>query len=247
MRHSSLLKSAFPISLLLLIWQALSIFINTAVLPSPLMVLNTLILAIKNGELLYHLGFTLYRLCLSFFIAMVLGISIGLLLGRSEKVNQFFNSWLIIFLNIPALVSTILCYVWFGLIETAAIFAIVINKLPNVIVTIREGAKNIDEELVEMATVYQLGYFKTLQHVILPQLFPYIMAAARTGLALIWKIVLVVELLGRSNGMGYQIHLFFQLFDISSILAYTVSFIIIIHFIEIAILQPLDKTAKQWK
>ena len=73
------------------------------------------------------------------------------------------------------------------------------------------------------------------------------MASARTGLALIWKIVLVVELLGRSDGMGYQIHLFFQLFDITSILAYTVSFIIVIQFIEMAILKPLDKKAQRWK
>jgi NitT/TauT family transport system permease protein len=51
------------------------------------------------------------------------------------------------------------------------------------------------------------------------------MAATRSGLALIWKIVLVVEMLGRSDGMGYQLHLFFQLFDVASILAYTVAFI----------------------
>ncbi len=132
-------------------------------------------------------------------------------------------------------------------ISTAAIFAVVINKLPNVIVTIREGAKNLDEELIEMAKAYRFGRLKTLRHVILPQLFPYIMASARTGLALIWKIVLVVELLGRSDGMGYQIHLFFQLFDITSILAYTVSFIVVIQFIEMAILKPLDKNAQRWK
>ena len=73
------------------------------------------------------------------------------------------------------------------------------------------------------------------------------MASARTGLALIWKIVLVVELLGRSDGMGYQIHLFFQLFDITSILAYTVSFIFVIQLIETTILNPLDKQSQRWK
>ncbi len=133
------------------------------------------------------------------------------------------------------------------MIETAAIFAVVVNKLPNVIVTIREGARNLDEELLEMAEAYQFGPLKTLSQVILPQLYPYIMASARTGLALIWKIVLVVELLGRSDGMGYQIHLFFQLFDITSIMAYTVSFIIIIQLIEMMVLQPLDKKSQRWK
>jgi len=124
---------------------------------------------------------------------------------------------------------------------------VVINKLPNVIVTIREGARNLDEELIQMAKAYRFGRLKTLSHVIMPQLYPYIMASARTGLALIWKIVLVVEMLGRSDGMGYQIHLFFQLFDITSILAYTVSFIVVIQLIEMIILKPLDKKSQRWK
>jgi NitT/TauT family transport system permease protein len=66
-------------------------------------------------------------------------------------------------------------------------------------------------------------------------------------LALIWKIILVVELLGRSNGMGYQLHLFFQLFDVASLLAYTVAFVAVIQLIEVLILKPLDKKAQRWR
>jgi NitT/TauT family transport system permease protein len=247
MPRSAFLNSTLSLGLLLLIWQLTAALIATPVLPSPLNVLNTLVTSVQSGELPHHLGITLYRLTISFFLAMFLGTALGLILGRYKKTNVFFDSWLIILLNVPALVTIILCYIWFGLNETAAIFAVVINKLPNVIVTIREGAKNLDEELIAMAKAYQFGQLKTLQHVIMPQLYPYVMASARTGLALIWKIVLVVELLGRSDGMGYQIHLFFQLFDITSILAYTVSFIIVIQLIEMAILKPLDQKAQRWK
>jgi NitT/TauT family transport system permease protein len=73
------------------------------------------------------------------------------------------------------------------------------------------------------------------------------MGATRTGLALIWKIILVVELLGRSNGMGYQLHLFFQMFDVASILAYTVAFVSVIQLIELTILKPLDRKSQQWR
>ena len=247
MSRFTFLPPLLSLSLLVVTWQVLAAVLNTAVLPSPLLVLDTLIAALKTGELQHHLSITLYRLAISFFLAMLLGTAIGLMLGRYKKANTFFDSWLIILLNIPALVTIILCYIWFGLIETAAIFAVVINKLPNVIVTIREGARNLDEDLIDMAKAFQFGRVKTLLHVILPQLYPYIMASARTGLALIWKIVLVVELLGRSDGMGYQIHLFFQLFDITSIMAYTVSFIVVIQFIEMTILKPLDKKSQRWK
>ncbi len=184
---------------------------------------------------------------MSFSIAMLLGCAIGIVLGRNKKLDAFFDNWLVIFLNIPALVTIILCYVWFGLVESAAILAVVINKLPNVIVTIREGTRTLDQDLLDMARCYHFGRRKTLVHVIWPQLHPFVMGATRSGLALIWKIILVVELLGRSNGMGYQLHLFFQLFDVAGILAYTIAFVSVIQLIEVVILKPLDKKSQRWR
>lgn len=178
---------------------------------------------------------------------MSLGCVIGIVLGRNKKLDAFFDNWLILFLNVPALVTIILCYVWFGLVESAAIFAVVINKLPNVIVTIREGTRALDQDLLEMARCYHFSKRKTLVHVIWPQLYPFVMGATRSGLALIWKIILVVELLGRSNGMGYQLHLFFQLFDVAGILAYTIAFVAVIQLLEVFILKPLDIQARRWR
>ena len=66
----------------------------------------------------------------------------------------------------------------------------------------------------------------------LPQLAPIIAAAARGGIALIWKIVLVVEFLGRSNGIGFKIHLYFQLFDVAMVLVYALSFVAVMLLIE---------------
>ena len=83
--------------------------------------------------------------------------------------------------------------------------------------------------------------------VYLPQLYPYLMAAARSGLALIWKIVLVVELLGRSNGVGFQLNVFFQFFDIESILAYTLAFAAVILVVEAAGLRPLERRLNRWR
>ncbi len=203
--------------------------------------------ACVSGQLPFHLGVTLLRLLVSFSIAMLLGSAIGIVLGRHKKLDAFFDNWLVIFLNVPALVTIILCYVWFGLIESAAILAVVINKLPSVIVTIREGARSLDQDLLDMARCFGFSQRKTLIHVIWPQLHPFVMAATRSGLALIWKIILVVELLGRSNGMGYQLHLFFQMFDVASILAYTLAFVGVIQLIEFIILKPLDRKALRWR
>ena len=135
---------------------------------------------------------TLSRVLISFIIAMILGVFIGILMGTSKRLNQLTDTLLIIALNIPALVTILLCYIWFGLVESAAIMAVVINKIPTVVVMIREGARVVDDDLINVAKVYKLSLRKTFFKVFLPQLYPYIMASARAGLSLIWKIVLVV-------------------------------------------------------
>lgn len=231
----------------LALWQALASYLHNNSLPSPDVVLKVFWQSCLSGQLPHHLGITLRRLLISFSLAMSLGCAIGIALGRNQKLDAFFDQWLVIFLNIPALVTIILCYVWFGLVESAAIAAVVINKLPNVIVTLREGTRALDADLLAMARCYGFSRRKTLQHIILPQLHPFLMSATRSGLALIWKIILVVELLGRSDGMGYQLHLFFQLFDIASILAYTLAFVSVIQLLEWFLLKPLDRQARRWR
>ena len=229
------------------VWQGLAVYLNSNTLPTPETVAKVFWLACVTGQLPFHLGVTLLRLVVSFTIAMLLGCAIGIVLGRNKKLDAFFDNWLVIFLNVPALVTIILCYVWFGLVESAAILAVVVNKLPNVIVPIREGTRTLDQDLLDMARCFHFSKRKTLVHVIWPQLHPFVMGATRSGLALIWKIILVVELLGRSNGMGYQLHLFFQLFDVASILAYTIAFVVVIQMIELLILKPLDKKSMRWR
>jgi NitT/TauT family transport system permease protein len=162
-------------------------------------------------------------------------------------LDQIFSGWLIIGLNLPALVTMVLCYVWFGLTEVAAILAVTINKVPTIAAIVREGTRALDRPLFEMTQVFGVKPTRVLTRVILPQLAPSLMAAARAGLALTWKIVLVVELLGRPNGVGFQIRTFFNYFDIASILAYSLAFIAAVIAIEAFLLQPLDRRLGRWR
>jgi len=245
--RSGLWLQLLSVVLFIALWEGAAFFIDTRTLPSPQAVLKALFAGVASGELPYHLGVTLVRVGLSFVIALLLGAAIGIVMGRSKLADRLLDSWLILFLNLPALVTTILVYVWFGLVEAAAILAVTINKVPTVIVTVREGARALDPDLLEMAKSFRLGSTRTLRHVVLPQLYPYLIAAARSGLSLVWKIVLVVELLGRSDGVGFQLQMFFQLFDVTSILAYTLSFIAVIQLIEHGLLQPLERRANEWR
>ncbi len=230
-----------------LLWQVAAIVLDSATLPAPLAVFGRVVDETVSLALPTHLAITLSRVVISFAAAMVIGTAIGIAMGRWRRLDVFLDGWLVLGLNIPALVTIILCYVWFGLNDWAAILAVAINKIPTVVVTVREGARAIDSRLMQVAHAYRLSRWTTFSRVYLPQLYPYLMAAARTGLSLIWKIVLVVELLGRSNGIGFQLNVFFQFFDIAGILAYTLVFATIVLLVEALLMRPLERRLTGWR
>jgi NitT/TauT family transport system permease protein len=207
-------------------------------LPGPAAVAAAIVDEARSGALFLHLGATL---------AMTIGTALGVLMGRVRTADRLGDPWLLILLNLPALVVVVLAYIWGGLTETAAIAAVAVNKLPTAIVTVREGARALDPGLDEMARVFAMPRWRAFRHVVLPQLSPYLAAAARSGLSLVWKIVLVVELLGRPNGVGFEIGIAFQLFDVTRILAYALSFTAVVLAIETFLVQPLERRASRWR
>jgi len=241
------LQRVASLAALVVLWQIGSSLAGPRLLPDPVTVARIIIAETADGSLPYHVGVTLARVAVAFAISMAIGSAIGLAMGRLKRLDGFFDSWLVLFLNVPALVTIVLCYVWFGLVEAAAIAAVAVNKIPTVVVTVREGARALDRGHLEMAQVFRIGRWKTLRHVVVPALAPFLLAAARSGLALIWKIVLVVELIGRSNGVGFQINVFFQFFDVAHILAYTIAFVVVIQMIEWFLLRPLELRATRWR
>jgi NitT/TauT family transport system permease protein len=233
--------------LFLTTWWIGSLFAGARLLPDPATVFEAILAEARSGALFLHLGATLARVFLAFTLAMALGSALGLLMGRSRLADRLGDTWLLILLNLPALVVIVLAYIWAGLTEAAAIAAVAVNKLPNAAVTVREGTRALDPGLDEMARVFGMPRWKSFRHVVLPQLAPYLAAASRSGLSLVWKIVLVVELLGRPNGVGFEIGIAFQLFDVTRILAYALSFTAVVLIIETFMVQPFERHAARWR
>ena len=233
--------------LLLAVWEGASRLVQSRLFPGAGAVLAALFDEAVHGALLHDLNATLFRVAIAFAAAMIAGTVIGIAMGLVRALDTLFDSWIVLLLNLPALVIAVLLYIWFGLTDAAAITAVALSKLPTVVVTLREGTRALDRDLAGMARSFRLGAMRTLRHVILPQLSPYLLVASRSGLALIWKIVLVVELLGRPDGIGYEIQVFFQLFDIKRLIAYALAFVAVVLAIEWCVLLPLERRVLRWR
>jgi len=241
------LSRFLSLAVLVAAWAIIAALAQSRLLPGPLAVGATTLAELRSGELPFQMACTLGRVIGSFAIAMILGSIAGYAMGRSRALDRFADSWLVVLINMPALVVIIFAYIWIGLNETAAILAVAINKLPNVIVVIREGTRALDPEIDEMAGAFQFNGLKRIRHVVIPQLAPYLAASSRSGLSIVWKIVLVVELLGRPNGVGFVLGSAFSLFDMAKILSYAICFIVLMLVIEGLVVQPLERRANRWR
>jgi NitT/TauT family transport system permease protein len=238
----------FSLSALVAAWYIAAAIGDPRTFPRPDAVAAVLWTETLSGALPLNLAVTLLRVAAAFAIAMAIGAALGMWMGRRRLADDLIDPWLIVLLNLPALVIIVLAYLWAGLNEAAAIIAVVLNKLPNTTVTVREGARSLDRQLDEMAQVFRMTSWVRLRHVVMPQLAPYFAAATRSGLSLVWKIVLVAELVGgRPYGVGVEIYTAFQNVDVTRILAYTVAFVLVMLVIEASLVQPLERFVSRWR
>lgn len=200
-----------------------------------------------KGRLLTDLGKTLTRATIAFLVAMAAGTALGILLGRIRLLDRLFSTWLVVGLNLPAIVIAIVLYIWLGLTEFALILAVVLNKTPLVTATVREGVRSFSRDYEELAKAFRIPFARQLRLIYVPQLMPFVLAAARTGLSLVWKIVLVFEVLGSDGGVGYRVSILFQFFDVKGILAYTAAFILVVLAFEYGVMRPAERRILRWR
>jgi NitT/TauT family transport system permease protein len=235
------------IGLLMMLWYIAAWAPVKPIFPPPHVVAGYLIADIQKPAIWSHLIVTLMRIVLGFALAMAVAVPFGILLGFSKTAQRLFGSWVVIGLMTPSLVFIILAYTSIGLNELAAVIAAALAVVWVLTINIWESAKAVDNKLIQMARVFKLSTPKIVFRIILPQLAAPLMASARFGLGLIWKMVLFVELLGRSNGIGYQIEYYYQLFDLGRVLEYTVFFVAVMLIIEVTILGTIERRLFRWR
>ncbi len=243
--HTTLKIYSFAV--LIVAWIVLSLLFSEHVVPGPIPVLEAIADNLQSGEGFFHLYKTVSRVLLGLLLAMFLGSGIGLVMGLSVKGEKFFESWVMVGLTIPAVVYAIICLLWFGLNDSAAVIAIGVTAFPAVAINMWQGTKDIDMQLVGMAQSFQVPRRDIVRKVVVPQTVPYILAALRYALGISWKIATTVELIGMSNGVGYMLNYWFGLFSMTQVFAWTFTFTLVLLGIEFLLINPFEKRVTAWR
>jgi len=243
----SLSIRAASLVVLVIVWQLASIAVSAKYVPGPLPTFAALWDNAQSGALMKHFTVTMARMLLSFAIAMLVGMAIGTVMGLYRRAEQSLDLVVMVGLTIPGLCYIIVSFMWLGLNDRAAVLAIAWTTFPAIAINIWQGVKAIDQRLIDMARVFGASNWRRTARVVVPQVLPYLMAASRFGLGIIWKVTVLVELLGRSDGIGYMLNYSFQMFNMADVFAWTLFFTLVMLVIELAILKPIERRLFLWR
>lgn len=240
-------RKSLGVVTLLFLWWIGSLILPEDVLPGPMTVGETFVANIRTGVLMTHFLDTMRRIVFGFLLALCAGLVFGTAMGLSKKIEDFIDTWVMVALTIPSLCFLIVIYILMGLNEYSTVLAIAISGFPSITINMWQGVKNVDNKLLAMARAFHVDRWQRFRRVVIPQIMPYILAASRYGLGIVWKITVVAELLGRNSGIGFQLHYWFQLFNMPQVFAWTLFFTLVMLFIELVIFKQIEAHVFHWR
>jgi NitT/TauT family transport system permease protein len=241
-----ILPPLLAVSSVLGIWWLLYL-IYPRLLPSPMSTLNEAIRLITDGSFFFHMYQSLRRVFVGATVAMIFSVAVGIYMGTVRMGEHFFQPLVVLGLTIPGLMWALIAVMLFGINEFASYFAVAVTTFPMLVINIWAGVKSLDKELMDMSHVFHFTKSMKITQVILPQLVSNIFAATRYGLGLAWKVVVVVEMFGTSNGVGYQVMKSYQVFNMEGVIAWTLTFVVAMIVIEYGIINLAERRLTAWR
>jgi NitT/TauT family transport system permease protein len=228
------------------VWWLLYL-IYPRLLPSPMNTVNEALRLLSDGTFFFHMYQSLRRVFVGSVVAMFFSVGVGIYMGTVVMGERFFQPLVVLGLTIPGLMWALIAVMLFGINEWSPYFAVTVTIFPMLVINIWAGVKSLDKELMDMSHVFHFTRWMKITQVILPQLVPNIFAATRYGLGLAWKVVVVVEMFGTSNGVGYQVMKSYQVFNMEGVIAWTLTFVVAMIVIEYGAINLAERRLTAWR
>ena len=183
--------------LIIALWKLGALYVGTEViLPGPLRVAGSLLDVIGSPGFLSALGATTLRGVAAFLFSALLGLICGVAAGLSPVFRNLVKPLVIVIKSTPVMSFILLALIWFpsGLVP---VFVSVLMAFPIIYENVVAGIRNADPRLIEMARVYRVPQGRILRSILLPGIYTFFSAGARTALGIIWKAVIAAEILSR--------------------------------------------------
>lgn len=232
---------------LLALWQLLAVLeiYPEYIFPSPLGVMQTLVRGFQNGRFIIGIASSMQRILIGFGISAILGIALGVVLGRNRWLDETVGALVLGLQALPSICWLPLALLWFGLSETAILFVVVMGALLAITTATEAGVKNTPPLYLRAARNLGARGWKMYALVILPAALPSIITGMKLGWSFAWRSLMAAELLYVSLGLGQLLTMGRELNDMSQVLAVMVVIIAIGLIVDRLVFAPVETHVRE--
>lgn len=244
---SLIVQRLILLAIFVLLWLLAARNMPAFVLPGPEKTFNALLMLWRNDTLLRDIGVTFSRVVSGFLLATVVGTLAGLALGASRRLAQFFEPLLAVFNTVSSAIWAIFAIIWFGISNATTVFVVFMTSMPLILTNVWQGAQTVERQYVELARSFRMSRVQTLLKIYLPTILPYFFSGARLAFGFGWRVSLVAETLGASDGIGYRLRQAGDLVQTDQVFAWTLLLVSLMLLLEGGLLKPLERRLFRWK
>jgi NitT/TauT family transport system permease protein len=210
------------------------------ILPGPGPVWDSFTSMWSRGVWTEQVGSTLGHMFLAYGITILIGLPLGILIGRFWVVEDLSRALLIFLQTVPTVVLIALALIFVGTSATGVVSVTVASCLAYFTLNVIQGTKSIDRDLVEMARTYGANEITIMRTIVLPSVIPFFLAGGRITLGVAWQVTLFGEYLMGTPGVGFQINASIKLLDTASVYAWGLSIVALTIAFEYGVFRPVE-------
>lgn len=230
------------------VWAWFAAFVlEPIVLPPPWAVAAQMWEFTTNGLVLAQFWASLWKTLVGWVMALVLGIPIGMAMGRFRYAKAFFHDLVYLAANVPLIVYAVLSLILFGISSIGPSVVVMLLVLPAVALNVAAGVESVDRGLLSMSRSFRRSSRQVARNVIIPSVIPFLFAGGRVSFATSWKLEALTETFGGTIGVGFQLQKAFHTFSVVNLLAWMMFFVLFVIVVERVILVRLERRLFAWR
>ena len=218
---------------------------NTALLPSPVTVIDALLELAKDGDLWRHAAISFGRMVVSVGIALALAIPLGLLMGLSRVLDAIVDPTLEVLRPISGIAWIPLALFIFGIGNALPVFIMTYTAFFPILLGTVAGVRGVDPKMIDVARTMGVPYSTIIMRVVVPAALPALLVALRLGLASSWTAVVAAELIGAPSGLGYAVEWYRELLMTPQVMAF-IAMIGLLGYLSDRAVRGLAKRVTPW-
>ena len=201
-RRKTWLVRLISIVAVLAAWELFGRHVNPLFMSYPSAIVEAGMQLAASGELASALASSLRTLLSGFVIASVIGVCLGLVIGRYQLVDAA-TDWLVNALYATPLIATIpLVILWFGLGDAAKLFIVTLTAVFPVLINTASGVRNVPRALIDVGAAFAANEWQVFTKIIFPAVVPFIMTGLRLGIGRAIIGMVAAEFFTSITGLG---------------------------------------------